>query len=224
MEEKHESDLTPKERRLLEWEKFKKMNVSQKLEYFWDYYKWTLLVAAIVIFFIAEGIGIYHRLQEIKLLSIAIMDVPIDRDREVEQFRQDLLAAIGNGIEHEKIELDTSLMSGDTVAAVSKLTVVVGGGLTDVLICNEETYLNLEEQGAFTDWTEILGEEYEEYQTLFTPEGRLDLSDLEIWNSYALTSYSPVYLGRLDSSSDMEYVRRFIHFLSGKYEKTASDI
>ena len=38
------ADLSRKERRLLEKEKIKGMGFKKKLEYFWMYYKWVLIV------------------------------------------------------------------------------------------------------------------------------------------------------------------------------------
>ena len=201
---RHESDLTGKERRLLERARFQEMNLSEKLRYFWDYYKWTLIVLAAVIFFILEGIGMYRRSKEITLVSLAIMDTPLDASKGVHAFEDDLTAFLGTGNPLEKVETDTSLSSGRDAGAVMKRTVVIAAGLTDAIIINEEFYDELASQEGILPWKEALGDDFDRYASVFDKEGRLDLSGNAVWQSYGITWYEPCYLVLLNDSPHME--------------------
>ena len=212
LKNRHESDLSGKERRRLERAAFKDMDFRAKLQYFWDYYKWTLLIVLFVIFAIHEGIGIYHRSKQIKLLSIAIMDTPLYANVGVDSFSEDLLAFLGSGDPWEIIETDTALMSGNNSNAITKRAVVVGAGLTDILIINEEYFEELDAEEAFISWQEILGDDYEVYASLFDDKGRLELSRNPVWTNYEITAYSPVDLAVLATSDHMETVRRLPEF------------
>ena len=74
LSQKHESDLTKKEKRLLEKEKLKVMDWKGKLQYIWMYYK-VWIFAAIGIVFLAFGIRSWIENARIKtFLSIAVVD------------------------------------------------------------------------------------------------------------------------------------------------------
>ena len=211
---RHESDLSAKERRRLERAAFKDMDAKAKLQYFWDYYKWTLLVVLFVIVAIHEGIGIYHRSKQIILLSIGIMDSPLYASEGVARFSEDLTSFLGTGDPYETIETDTALMSGNDSHAVTKRAVVVGAGLTDILIIGEEYFEELDAEEAFISWQDILGDDYQSYAALFDDSGRLELSQNPVWKTYGITEYTPVYLAVLERSERLENARKIPEFFS----------
>lgn len=212
--QEHESDLSPRERRQREKARFKEMDLSEKLGFLWDYYKWVIPAVAFLIFFIYEGMGIYHRLQQTIMLSFAVVDVPIDAQDDLHFFTQDMEAFLGSTDDLHVVEIDASAMSGDAPEAVSKLTVLMAAGMTDIAVLDQDNYEKYEEADAFLDWRELLGEDYELYTTLFDEEGRLDLSKNEKWLSYRLTYYEPAYAAVIASSERTEAAKEFIRFLS----------
>ena len=213
LKEMHESDMSPRQRRQLERQRLKEMNWGQRLEYFWEYYKWVpvVIIAAVVV--LHEGLAIYHRSQQNILLAIAVLDVPVYSADQGPRLGQDLAAHIGSGSDKDVVDIDTSVMSGDTVAAVTKRSVITAAGITDIFVVNQETYDELQEQGAFLDWQELLGDSADQYASLLDEKGRLDLSADEIWNSYGLTEYSPAYAGFLVNSKHPENAIGFADFL-----------
>ena len=213
--QEHESDLTPRERRQREWARFKEMSGREKVGFFWDYYKWVLVVIVAVVFVVYEGIQIHHRLSMTTLLSLAIVDVPIDVQEDVTFFEQDMAGYLGSTDDMHIVDVDASPMSGDAPEAVSKLAVVLAAGMTDVAVLDEANYLNYEEQGAFMDWREFLGEDYEDVSQIFDENGRLDLSKNEVWGRYHLTDYAPAYCGVLASTKRPEASAAFPRFLAG---------
>ena len=213
LKEMHESDMSPRQRRQLERQRLKEMNWGQRLEYFWEYYKWVPVVILAVVIVIHEGLGIYHRSQQKILLAIAVLDVPVYSADQGPRLGQDLAAHMGTGSDKEVVDIDTSVMSGDTVAAVTKRSVITAAGITDIFVVNQETYDELEAQGAFLDWQELLGDSAEKYASLLDEKGRMELSSNEVWNSYGLTEYSPVYAGFLVNSKHPENAAGFADFL-----------
>ena len=108
-----------------------------------------------------------------------------------EALKNDLLELLGTGDENEVIAIDTALSSDGASASAMKRTTVIGAGTLDVMICGEELYDSYDAQGAFTDWKEILGEEYEKYESCFT-DGKLDLSRSTRWDSYGEPEFSGI--------------------------------
>ena len=214
-QKQHETDLTREEKRRMEREKFKSMSLRGKLGYFWDYYKWTILIVIVAVVVIHEGIGIYKRSKQIKLLSIAVMDTDIDSAQGQRDFSDGLLSILGTGNPDEVIELDTSLMSGDSQSATIKRVVITAAGVTDIVIVDESCYERYAQEEAFLSWEEILGDDYESCAQLMDEKGRMDLTRSERWKSYEMTWYEPVLAGFLASSDKTEAGAQFAKYLAG---------
>lgn len=208
---KHESDLTGKEKRLLERAKLKNMTWGQRIGYIWAYDKLALAVLALIILAVWVGVDIYHNKQQVQLLSVAIADCSIDAGQAVDSLEADLLGYMGSGDSHEMISLDTGVQSGDDYTAVVKRSVVVAAGTTDILICDSDLYKSYEEQEAFISTEELLGDSYSDYEAYLT-DGRIDLSKSAKWKSYGMTEYEPVYAGVLVTSENTENAKKFIEY------------
>jgi ABC-type Fe3+ transport system substrate-binding protein len=61
------------------------------------------------------------------------------------------------------------------------------------------------------DWKELLGDEYETYETYMT-DGIIDLSRMSKWEKGGYTSYSPAYLCVLKKSEHLEKARSFLDY------------
>lgn len=68
MEQKHESDLTRKEKRELEIQKIKSLKSKKKLEYLLTYYRSVLLIVIIGIFMISMLIPVFQNAQRTRFL------------------------------------------------------------------------------------------------------------------------------------------------------------
>ena len=212
--EKHESDMTPKEKRQAERAKLRGMSPGEKAGYLWTYYKIWLFIPIVLIIVIWQGVQIYHNAQEVELLSVGVADTDLETEEGKSALESDLLEALGTGDEHEVITLDTGISSGEDSASVMKRATVIGAGTMDMLICGKELYDEYNSQGAFADWEEILGEDYGKYADCFD-NGRLDLSKSARWDSYGLVSYEPVYAGVFSGSDKTEAICQFAeYFLS----------
>lgn len=212
MEVKHESDLTSKEKRQLEFQKLKSMTLGQKIEYLWTYYKVWLLVLLIVIMIGSIVWTMIQNGMKDEILSLAIVDADLDSQGGVDQMTDDLLDYVGTGDKYETIVVDSSARSGEDYTDVTKRMVLLASGTVDLFICNEELYQEYEEQGGFRDWSEVLGDDYAQYEQYMTEDGVLDLSKSEKWQEYGITYYEPVYVCLLGSEEKDDNLRKFVEF------------
>ena len=82
MQKKHESDLTRKEKWQLEREKVASMSWKKRIEYFFTYYKWVLVVAVAVIALGVFGVNWYKNLQKEELLNVVIVNSSVPKYRK----------------------------------------------------------------------------------------------------------------------------------------------
>lgn len=211
MKQKYESDMTPKEKWQAEFEKLRGMSLGEKAGYLWTYYKVWFFILVVFVVVIWQGVQIYHNMQREELLSVGVFDAELDTVDGQEAFKNDLLELLGTGDENEVIAIDTALSSDEDSASAMKRATVIGAGTLDVMICGEELYDSYAAQGAFADWKEILGEEYEKYESCFT-DGKLDLSRSTRWDSYGIVSYEPVYAGAFVKSENTGALRQFAEY------------
>lgn len=213
--EKHESDMTPGEKRKKRLEVIRSLHGRKRAEYLWTYYKSWLLILLLAALGIAIFVCSFRDRHTRVVLSIAVADTDFadaGEAREKEKaLKNDLLEALGDGKGRERIDLDTSVRSGDESAMAMKRMVVIGSGNTDLFICGLETYRDYQEQNAFRDWRDVLGDRYEEYADLFE-NGTLDLSKSSRWESYGLTAYSPALAGVPRDSGKQEEICGFLDF------------
>mgnify|MGYP007087866578 CR=1 FL=1 len=152
LSQKHESDLTKKEKRLLEKEKLKVMDWKGKLQYIWMYYK-VWIFAAIGIVFLAFGIRSWIENARIKtFLSIAVVD-SAGADYETVQENLKELSGIDQD-PYQKVDITETLVSNedgtqlDTYSQVAFVTKVQAQAF-DVVLMPETLCSSFEKEGYF---------------------------------------------------------------------------
>lgn len=161
LEDKYESDLTPKEKRLLEKQKLKGMGFKKKLEYIWMYYKPAIFGFLAVILAIFVGMDIYHNAQIEEVFSMFVVNgAATDDGAVVEDIRQ----LLGLESDLEEVNVSTSLQTEatqDNLDYNSSMLFIVRAqtGEMDVLIMPEGLYQTFLKQEYFEDLHGILGEE-----------------------------------------------------------------
>lgn len=161
LKEKHESDLTKQERRLLEKEKLKDMNFLGKLEYVWMYYKAAIFGVIGLIILIFVGIDIYQNIQTETVLSVALVDTGSSDTQAVSDGIEDSLDAKGK---YQEIMVSGNFVSDgqngglDYYSQMAFVTQVQAKTI-DVVLMPEEICKGYEEEGYFADLKELLGEE-----------------------------------------------------------------
>lgn len=213
MEKRYESDMTRKDKWDNEIKKMKAMSFKEKIEYIWTYYKSIFVILLVIAMVISMGMTMYHNANKIELLSIAVVDMDIDKQQQVDLLEADLLERLGTGDKNDAITMDTSASSIEDYNAVMKMMVLLGTGTTDLFICNDTIYDRYEDQEAFLTWEEILGDEYSKYEQYMT-DGKLDLTKCKNWEKYNMVYYEPVYAAVLASTKKQENCVKFLELMT----------
>lgn len=211
MEMKHESDLTPREKRQMEIRKIKSLPFRKKIPYLWTYYKSWLVILLIIIAFAAFIVTVVRNRMTEELISVGIEDTHPDSQLAMDQLEAELLEYMGTGEGLEKVSVDGSFISGDEYTAMTKRMTTIAAGDLDVFICGEDTYQEYKSQNAFREWSEVLGDSYEKYEQYMT-DGTLDLSKCPKWQEYGITLYEPVYAIVFAPDEENNKVLDFLEF------------
>lgn len=156
------ADLSRKERRLLEKEKIKGMGFKKKLEYFWMYYKWVLIVVIALIVGGKLGMDWYHNLQIDTVLAISVVNSSMTDSEAVTEEIKKVLGCEGD--EYSSVEIAGNLTTGqdgtefDYYAQMAYSTQVQARGI-DVLIFPESLYERANSSGIFDNLENIMDEE-----------------------------------------------------------------
>ena len=143
---------------------FRSLSLSGKLQYFWDYYKFVLIILLVLIIAVHEGIGIVRRSNTKKLLAIALMNTYYGQE-EAEFMRKRFEEELGAG-KWETVELDASVsidpeieLSQSNMAAQVKLIGLNESRDLDVVIFPERVLDWMQNQGILMPMEEIIDEE-----------------------------------------------------------------
>ena len=215
---KHESDLTKKEKRELERMKLGSMSLGGKLQYIWAYYKPQIfgLIGVIAVFFI--GKDIYPNAQIKTSLSVMVIDsTGSAQEAAAKKLEEDL--GISDDPYH-RVSLDESVRTGqsqkelDTYSQMSFTTKIAAKGV-DILIAPEEFFDTLNGDDYFADLTEMLPQEvYDSFgEDISKYSVTLDSKEL---GELLEVNYEPLKIGILSNSENSENAVKWITVLSKK--------
>lgn len=136
----------------------------QKVEYFWDYHKWKVIVPVIIMVFAVSIITSY--LQETKDLTLYVavmnahMDSPEDADfgeryatdRHIDT--QELPIRMETNLYHPKP--DTGEMNETSIASIQKYQALLTNGNVDVTITTDWVIEEYEKSGCYLNLQEVL--------------------------------------------------------------------
>lgn len=215
MTEKHESDLSRREKWEIRAETIRRLKGKDRLEYLWQYYKAVpAALFAVILVACACAVMIRNSLDE-TLLSIVVVDAAMTGDDAAEELEKDILQIIGTGGKYDHVETVLTATSGGTEEDIAKLRVSLSTvGEADVVVCGEDVYEEYSAQGAFADPEEILGgdiDEYEEYMT----DGQIDLAKCPETFLTECAGYSPAYLCVMEYSDRKDNAKELIRALTG---------
>ena len=217
---KNETDLSKKERRLIEKEKLKGMGFGKKLEYIWMYYKPAIfgVIAAIVLVFMAKD---YYEQAQIKtVLSLSIVNSMASDTDEMQQEIQD---AIGYGDDkYSKVEISVNLTTGteedefDYTAQMAYVTHIQAGAI-DIMIMPEKLYQTLNENQPFADLEELLGEDVFASFGTQTDKTHISIKDSKLAEELGI-SYEPMCIVVPFSAQNQENAVKWIESLGSEVE------
>lgn len=158
---KNESDLSRKEKRLLEKEKLKGMGPGKKLQYIWMYYKPVMfgILAAIVLAFVLRDWYINAKTKTV--LSIAAVNSQLSDTDDIEKQVEELLGVTED--KYSKVQISVNITTDETggnldyYAQTAYMTQVQAGTL-DIMLMPEQLYDSLNTDGIFLNLEELLGD------------------------------------------------------------------
>lgn len=215
LKEKHESDLTKKEKRLLEKEKLKNMGIAGKLEYIWMYYKVAIFGAIGFIALIFIGVDLYQNAQKETVLSISVFDAGTSN---VDTFSEGIREVLELTDENQVIEVTSSYVTDassgglDYYSQMAFVTQVQAQTL-DVVLLSEDACEIYEGEGYFADLKELLGEEVYNSFGDSIDTYHLELPQEDIGEGLDLP-YEPVYIGVLVNTTNTESAAKWIASLA----------
>lgn len=157
-EKNHASDLSRKERRLLEKEKLAGMGLGKKLEYIWMYYKAAIFGVIFLVAAVFIGWDIYQNAQIRNILSVYVVNGGMMDTQPLQDQAMELLAA---NEKKESVTVNSSLSTdkeGKEFDYTSQMVFVtqLQAGTMDVMVMPEALYETLKKEEIFMDLTGLL--------------------------------------------------------------------
>lgn len=213
MEKKHESDLTPAERRKERLETIRRLRGKARLEYMWEYYRFLLVFVIAAVLVISTAATMIHNSRQNIVLSIAVVDADKQAGRTNEELAEQIQKALKLP-ENQQVQVDTAASSIDSQENEAKLTMVMSPvSENDIVICEQEVYDKYKETGVFKEPDDVLGEDAGRYEAYMT-NGQLDLRKCYNQELLDCADYIPAYILVLDHSQNERGVQKFISYLT----------
>ena len=191
---KNETDLSKKERRLIEKEKLKGMGPGKKLEYIWMYYKPAIfgVIAAIALVFAAKDYYENAKIQTVMAVSV-VNSLAGDTDT-LEQEIKDVIGCSDD--KYSRVEIGINLTTDsdqkefDYTAQMAYVTQVQTGSI-DVMVMPESLYQTLNENHPFADMENLLGEDIFKSFGEQTDKTHISITDSELAEELGV-AYEPM--------------------------------
>ena len=215
---KNESDLSKKERRLIEKEKLKGMGPKKKLEYIWMYYKPAIfgVIAVIALIF---GIKDYYEQSKIKtVLSMTVVnsmandtETPEQKIKETLGYKDDPYSKVEIGV---NLTTDSEMAEFDYNAQMAYVAQIQAGSI-DIMVMPEKLYQTLKKNEPFADLKELMGEEAFEKFGMQTDTTHISITDSELEQELGVI-YDPVCIAVPYSAPNQENAVKWIKSLDSR--------
>ncbi len=166
--------MTPEKIRRGEWKKMCQKPLKQRLAYFWDYYKWYAIAAAVLLAVVAVYVGGLLSEPEDSVYGLMLNNCNMLNQQRNEQLAQDMASEFRQELGRSEKELELTLDvshsydpdSGyygnyDTLQLILNYSM---GGMLDFVVADEASMLDLAYAGYFRNLKDLFSEqELEQY-------------------------------------------------------------
>ena len=177
--------MTPKEASRKAWAEMKQKPFKERLAYFWDYYKWYAIAAAVLLAVVAVYVGGLLSEVEDSVYGLMLNTCNMLNQQRNEQLAQDMASEFRQELGRSEKELELTLDvsrsydpdSGyygnyDTLQLILNYSM---GGMLDFIVADEASMLDLAYAGYFRNLKDLFSEqELEQYS------GQLLYVDMEV--------------------------------------------
>ena len=203
---------------------YQDLSFKGKIQYLWDYYKWVIVVIAIIIGVIAIIKEAVVNSKKVEVLHIAMIDAILaDQDltlstagSNTEQMEKDIVALLGcQDDPHAFAGVDSNLYTDDTGAALDYnssmvLTVKISAGEYDIVLYPRAVFDTYEDKASFfLPMDEVIPSgdrhkagQYEDYC--------ITLDDMSYFNTYGFAFSEDMVLTVIANSKNPENAKTFI--------------
>lgn len=201
------------------------MTPKQHLAYFWSFYKWLILVAAVVT---ALGIYLLYTACSEKECALSVMLIDCHTDAGQEQMEQELLQALELDAKNYCVQIQNNLMFAETnsgsyaMTSLSRFLSDLGSEKLDVCAMTEQDFLTYEASGTFLDLRDCFSKEelaaLEEF-TVIGEDGKIpglwtaSLPVMEQYGCYEEGRKGAV--GIVYNTRHLEAAKQYLLFLAG---------
>lgn len=165
-EEKREKELRRQDRaqaREMELRKIRELSGKERIRYFWDYYKFVLVIILVVSFTAYIIVNMINGARTETILYTCILNVDA-LESEDEMLHDDFVQSLGGIGKRQEIVFDTSInidpeASGTSradVANTMKMTALLQGGMLDACIAPAHVMEFLQQQGMLLELDDLL--------------------------------------------------------------------
>lgn len=152
-----------------------KMTFRQKLEHFWEYEKWKIIIPLVLLVVVNSFIHTYMDEQKALTLDIALVNAVMETDEDItfdDCFAQecnidvsDVPIKVETGMIHPK-DLDSQVINDEVaVASIQKYSALLTSGKVDVTVSNAWAIDEYAQSNAYEDLRELLpADTYEEIE------------------------------------------------------------
>ena len=212
---KYESDMTKKEKRQAELEKIRSLHGTDRLEHILAYYKTQIAVCLLAVAAVFLLLFVWYRLHVETVLNVLILNSTAVPTTELSADVKDYLG--DTDPMHELLFDDSITLTGNDATDYNKKTKLAAyleADVVDVMIMDEETFLDYVDTGLFQPFFKVMEdsevaaygvEKVENYGIRITGNSKLE--------KYGLEYEGEVCLGVVYNTRYPENARRFIEFL-----------
>ncbi len=155
--------------------KLRDLKGKEKLSYFWDYYKWVVILIVIAVVVVITIVRAVVNKKDSALYVLAVNADPYAEEEVTDALFSDFLTEQGIDPQKEEILFNTSIQYIDgtsmtDIYAMQALTTIMGSGSADVVMMPESLYREEGSLGAFVP-----------VQYYLSPEEMEAMGDRIIW-------------------------------------------
>ncbi len=215
LREKHESDLTKKEKRLLEKQKLSGMSFIGKLEYIWMYYKSLIFGVIAAVILAAVVVNSYQNAKTKSILSIAVVNAG---ESDTEAFAAEIRDFFGSTDKYEKVDILTNIMTdaeGKNFVQYGEMAFLtqIHADAIDVVLMPEPLYESLKDEQLFADLREVLDEET--YEAFGDKIDEMHITaDKDVLSGHLSLMYEPVAVCVIGGAANMENAAEWLASLT----------